>query len=330
MALNQQGQPQQPPAGVPPPVAQPPAAVPAQQLANNQHVARQLSNLCMELKMSQVAPHIRPFNGEGHQRFQDWLKDMEKSRVQCAGDDDRMRNLAVATLTGPAADFLLRVIEHTPQVTRNQIKQVLKQRYSDLADVQYARQSMRNLRQTKTESVQNFGERIIAVAQEAYPGQNLNDPTIQGQLVEIFASGLKDTGIMKHIVRKRPVDLDRAIILAAAEQQAIKSFELSRSHRREEDMEIDLVSEKQSNMEKQLENLTKQMLTLTECMQQISQSRNSQPRGQRGRGPQHRFSGDGRPICYQCQKVGHVARDCRQGRPPVRSQHPATQSQSLN
>ena len=66
--------------------------------------------------------------GESHQKFTDWLKDMEKCCVQCAGDDDRMRSLAISTLTGPAADFLLRIIEHTPAVTWNQIKDVLKQR----------------------------------------------------------------------------------------------------------------------------------------------------------------------------------------------------------
>ena len=90
-----------------------------------------------------------------------------------------MRSLAISTLTGPAADFLWRIIEHTPEVTWNQIKDALKQRYSDISDVLYARWSMRGLVQTKTESVQNFGERIIAVAREAYPGQDLNDPTIQ-------------------------------------------------------------------------------------------------------------------------------------------------------
>ena len=65
---------------------------------------------------------------------------------------------------------------------------------------------MQGLVQTKTESVQNFGESIIAAAQEAYPGQDLNDPTIQGHLVEIFASGLRSPGIMKLILRKRPAE----------------------------------------------------------------------------------------------------------------------------
>ena len=148
-----------------------------------------------------------------------------------------MRSLAISTLTGPAADFLLRIIEHTQAVTLNQIKDVMKQRYSDLSDVLYARRSLRGLVQTKRESVQNFGERIIAAARGAYPGQDLNDPTIQGHLVENFASGLRSPGIMKLILRKRPADLDRAIIIGAGEQHASKSFELNQNFRQEEDMD---------------------------------------------------------------------------------------------
>ena len=58
-----------------------PQQAPPQHIAQPQlfgaAVGRQLSNLRMELKMSQVAPHIRQFNGEGHQRFVDWMKDMK-------------------------------------------------------------------------------------------------------------------------------------------------------------------------------------------------------------------------------------------------------------
>ena len=295
----------------------------------NVNVSRQLNNLCLELKLAQVAPHIRHFNGEGHHKFLDWCKDMDKCKVQCGGDDDRMRSLALATLTGPAADFLLRVIESNPQVTWNDIKTVLKQRYSDLADVQYARQSLRTLKQSQNESVQNFGERIMAFAREAYPTQNLNDPTIQGQLVEVFADGVKDSSIVRRLIRKKPVDLDGAIMVAAEEQQALKSFELSRSAHREEPMEVDALHEKTGVLEKQLKTLSRQMLTLTECVQGMSISGGGRG-GRRGSvGPsrpsgRNQYTSDGRPICHRCGRPGHIARECRQSRPTQyesRNQH---------
>ena len=102
---------------------------------------------------------------------------------------------------------------------------------------------------------------------------------------------------MKLILRKKPVDLDRAIVLAADEQQAIKSFEITRNYRREEDMEIGAVSDKQQDMEKQLENLTKQMLTLTECMQRMNPPQRPARLTHYG---QFSYAADGRPICYKC------------------------------
>ena len=137
---QQQRQPQPQPQVVP---ALPPWA--GQQVIQNNSVARQLSNLCMELRMAQVSRHVRTFGGESHKKFTDWLKDMDKldiCHMQCAGDGDRTRSLAISILTGPAADFLLRTFKRTPAATWNQMKDALKQRYSDLSDVLYARHSM--------------------------------------------------------------------------------------------------------------------------------------------------------------------------------------------
>ena len=55
---QQQGQPQA--QGIP---ASSPLPMAGQQVIQNQNVARQLSNRCMELKMAQVGPHVRTFGG---------------------------------------------------------------------------------------------------------------------------------------------------------------------------------------------------------------------------------------------------------------------------
>ena len=288
----------------------------------NVDVGQELNDLCREIKLSQLASGVRRFDGEGHQRFLDWLKDMDMCRLR-NGDDALMRSLTVATLTGPAADFILRALETTPRATWNQIKTCLKQRYSDLADVQYARQSMRNLKQNRSEGVQNFGERIMSLAREAYPTQNLADATIQSQLIEIFASGLRDASIMRRVIRKRPADLDQAVLVAAEEQQAIKSFELNRNHKKDEPMEVDALQERTGSVEKQLENMSKQMLVLTECLQKLTTQGGSPNDRSRGRSQETR-------VCYNCDRPGHLARDCRRPRRANSNRSQPQQHQHLN
>ena len=64
----------------------------------------------------------------------------------------------------------------------------------------------------------------MSMAREAYPTQNLADATIQSQLIGLFASDLNNTNIMRMVIRKRPADLDQAMLVAAEKQKAIKSF----------------------------------------------------------------------------------------------------------
>ena len=185
----------------------------------------------------------------------------------------------------------------------------MKQRYSDLSDELNGRQSMRSLVQTKSGSVQNFGERITTAAREAYPGQNLNDPTIQGHLVVILTSRLRSPGIMELILRKRPADLGRASVIGIREQQALKSYEFNRNFIREEDMDVDLITYKQSDLERQVSNLTQQMLKLTECIQQMAPVPWPPCITTWGL---FSYTPESGPICYKCNKPGHIGWNCRQ------------------
>ena len=75
----------------------------------------------------------------------------------------------------------------------------LKERYSDLADVQYAKQTLRRLRQNCDESVGNFAECIFVAAAKAYPGRGaLEDAVVQQTLVDIFIDGVISNTILRN------------------------------------------------------------------------------------------------------------------------------------
>ena len=58
-----------------------------------------------ETRLATLTKNIRPFNGESTKRCKEWLKDMTRSGLQVENAPDAMKSLALATLTGPAADF---------------------------------------------------------------------------------------------------------------------------------------------------------------------------------------------------------------------------------
>ena len=70
-------------------------------------LAGTMADLCNELKVAQGGALVQAFNGEGHTKFTNWLRDMERTKLRIQGNDERMRGLALATLKGNAAEFLV-------------------------------------------------------------------------------------------------------------------------------------------------------------------------------------------------------------------------------
>ena len=139
----------------------------------------------------------------------------------------------------------------------------LKERYSDLADVQYAKQTLRPLRQSCNESVGNFAERIFVAAAEAYPGRGaLEDAVVQQTLVDIFIDGVISNTIARKLIKAKPATLRAAITLATAEQQAVRAFNLRRG---EEPMEIDSLQGRAGGFTQPKPN------PMTELQQQMAQ-----------------------------------------------------------
>ncbi len=295
-----------------------------------QMFTNQFRQLQMELRSQNLSQRVRTFGGESGKKFTEWLRDMERCRVAVTADDERMRALALMTLTGPAAEFVARGIRENPDVTWVALKAEMRGRYSDLADALYARQTLRKVKQKKGESVQNFVERMTALAEEAYPEDDIDDPQIQQQLVEIMVDGIQDDGVAKRLIRSRPDTLANALTIATREQQTTRTFELYRKSGHEP-MEVDAIApdSRLSRIEEQLCHLGRQVEEVTiaalESQRNRAISRNlpqgpppNRPFNNQSQGPPasqnrpaYQWTSDNRPICYFCNIPGHVQINCR-------------------
>ena len=270
-------------------------------------IAHEFDKLRMELR-SQGATNVIPqFSGESSEKYSTWVKNLERVLVQLGGDDARAKVLALQTTSGPAADFVTRVYKEDPDTTWKDLKDKLKSRYSDLADLAYARHRLRRLTQLKSETVQNFHERVLAAAQEVFDSDQLKQDYIQQQIVEFFLDGLSSDVMARRLIRLKVTKMDKALEHALAEQQAQKSFDLRRgpSQRQEEDMEIDQISTRENNELSKVTNLLQELITQLKSQQSVPND--LQPRDGRGR-----FVGNNRSReCYRCHRRGHIAAQCR-------------------
>ena len=68
--------------------------------------------------------------------------------------------------------------------TWDQMKQQLAIRFSDVTDAQMALSLLRQVRQKQGETIQNYAERILSLAEDAYDNQG--DNPVERQLIDIF------------------------------------------------------------------------------------------------------------------------------------------------
>ena len=237
---------------------------------------------------------------------------MKKASTLVDDDDDRLRALALETLQGPAADFLSRKIKTDPTLSFDQIKKVMTDQYSDLADSQLALRQLRKTKQRLDENVQNYAERLIVLCDDAYPGDDIDTEHIQNQLVETFIDGVKDSAIARKLIRQRPTSLDEALQIATQEQQTARAFELRRE---ETPMEIDAISQIEQTMEKRINVLTTKVDNALTMMVAAVQTQYPQQNQNKERTYPHKtkyeFTDTGRPICAHCKKIGHIRAKCR-------------------
>ena len=142
-----------------------------------------------ELRSQGLIQEIRTCNGESHKVFRGWLRDMEIVGNAVKHEPERMKALALRTLKGTAADYLNRWLKERPNPTWEELKEQLKERFSDLADAECAKLHLKQLKQASGESVQTFSERITEMADQIYMSAKITQPLLQAQLKDQFLEG---------------------------------------------------------------------------------------------------------------------------------------------
>ena len=256
-------------------------------------IAQQFSNLSAAMTAQGVFNIVKTFDGEPS-KFKQWIKDIDKYAKLVNLNNEQIPNIAYQTSTGSVCDFIKRYLEtlgtedDTP--SWEDLKKLLKNRFAEITDAQQAMALLRKTKQKDTESVQIYSERLLQVAEDAYPDiQEDNKALVQRQLVDAFVDGLAFEYLKMKVMREDPKTLEDAISVAMKEQNLRKRF----------------------NLRKQDDSQSGSFLLNPTFLDQIrrepltthfdSDPRNIEPMEIDHYRPRN---------CFKCRKPGHTSRNC--------------------
>ena len=127
---------------------------------------KNISEQLVNLGLHGATDFVPIFDGE-HSKFKNWVKSIEKCALVNNLPDHKKKLVAYRFSTGTVSDFILRNIQEAPQAEWAQLKTALADRFSVITDAHIHFSRLRNIRQNSTESIQNFAERILVLAQDA-------------------------------------------------------------------------------------------------------------------------------------------------------------------
>jgi len=284
-----------------------------------------------ELRVQGLTAKVALFSGESSKRYLEWVRELDKVRLAADLDLDTLKSVALQTTKGVASDYLTRLLQTDVNITWNELKEVLAQRFSDVTDTYVAVRKLRTLKQHKGESASTFAENIRNMADQAYPHQDLADPIMQRQLVDVFVDGLQSDAVVRRLLRERPDTIDAALTSASREAANVRLYEMRRKG--EEPMDVDVLTPTENA---RVDKIEKKMAGLETKIDQVlgivtrgppGMVQNSQGGRPDYRPPTNRplmtgrtdnrpmqWTANGQAICWRCNVAGHIGRTCPQAK----------------
>ena len=174
---------------------------------------------------------VRTFEGDPS-KFKQWIKDIERYAQMARLDDNDIPRIVLMTCSGSIADFVKRYLDEVakkgdPPIWPH-LKKLMQKRFAEITDPQQAMAVLRRIRQKPDESVQLYSERLLRIAEDAYPTpyDERDHHLVQKQLIDIFCDGLCFDYLRMKVLRENPDSFEKALEIAMREQNLRKRFNL--------------------------------------------------------------------------------------------------------
>ena len=174
---------------------------------------------------------VKTFEGDPS-KFKQWAKDVERYAQMARLDNADIPRIVLMTCTGSVADFVKRYLDEVESKSESpdwlRLKKIMQKRFAEITDQQQAMAVLRRIKQKPEESVQLYSERLLRLAEDAYPTpfDEKMHQLVQKQLVDIFCDGLCYDYLRMKVLREDPESYEKAVEIAMKEQSLRKRFHL--------------------------------------------------------------------------------------------------------
>lgn len=172
-----------------------------------------------------IVQAVPSFDGDS-KKFKFWVKSIEKYGMVTGADDAKLKMVAFQSSKNNVSDFIQRYLNEHPDCTWAHLKDELKVRFAEIQDQQYALSLLRTLKQAVGENVQNYAERLLSLAEDAYRHNAADMPVIEQQLIGYFTDGLAHGYLRLKVMSQNPTSLQAAVKVAVDEQNLRARFNL--------------------------------------------------------------------------------------------------------
>lgn len=274
-------------------------------------------NLQLENVKEQIR-RTRECNGGLAADVREWIADVELCVAVLGNVPGAVLEVAAGTARGALRKELERFVAHQvqlqgpggagrPGVQWNLVRDHLRAVFLTQNEDEQLRAEVEAMKMNSYDTVAAHNLRFREAAVAAYPAPRSADA--ERTLVHAYIRSLHGYDVKKRVIEHHPANLDAA--LHRAEQVDADRDQCRRliGDRREEAMEVGAAQAPETVAA--LGSMKKQLDQLTTSMAKLSTMQKAQNRTERDdRKPRRGWTSDGRPICFECDKVGHLARDC--------------------
>ena len=241
----------------------------------------------------QTLGKIEAYSGGRWDDVEDWIRNFEDIAKVNNWNEDVKRIQLYSNLTGTAKE-LYDTLPLNKKQTYEQVKNELKEAFKPY-NVHQRYQMIFDKRQLPGEDVNAYAYAILNLFNRTNPGMTEVEKVIH------FTRGLNDE-LRNYMMTQESTSVKEAIRKAKRKEDALKAIQIMNQTK----IDQKLIEE--------MGNLKKRLLVIEEKkyndVDKIRESRQKLRRTNDNRRFENRYE-NGRPICRRCQKVGHIARNCR-------------------